>query len=78
MDAFAIDQLGNIRVKNSAILDREKTKSIQCQVGSALQNVNMVHLHRDVFNVYSETTSTETLKGAWSKLFFLQVLLYRF
>ncbi|XP_065921937.1 cadherin EGF LAG seven-pass G-type receptor 1-like [Magallana gigas] len=32
MDAFNIDMLGNIRVKNSAILDRERTRSIQCQV----------------------------------------------
>uniref|UniRef100_A0A8W8M8J5 Cadherin domain-containing protein n=1 Tax=Magallana gigas TaxID=29159 RepID=A0A8W8M8J5_MAGGI len=32
MDAFNIDKLGNIRVKNSAILDRERTRSIQCQV----------------------------------------------
>lgn len=34
MDAFAIDQLGNIQVKNSSILDADITQSIECQVGN--------------------------------------------
>lgn len=52
MDAFSIDKLGNIRVKNSTFLDREKTQSIQCQVGSALQNVNMAYMYGKFLLVY--------------------------
>lgn len=78
MDAFDIDQLGNIRVKNSAILDREKTKSIQCQVGSALQNVNMVHLHQVTYLMFiQKIISTKTLKGTLSQFFFFKFNLPR-
>eukprot|EP00105_Crassostrea_gigas_P046218 XP_019930366.1 PREDICTED: protocadherin Fat 4 [Crassostrea gigas] len=43
MDAFSIDKLGNIRVNNSAILDRENTRSIKCQVYAVEINTTEKH-----------------------------------
>lgn len=71
MDAFNIDMLGNIRVKNSAILDRERTRSIQCQVGSAkcqYGSPTYIHIHTYLM-FFQKFIPTETLKGTWSHVF---------